>query len=67
MQIEQLEILLGVLENILEICVHVFINKIVRQYLGFILCHFCHFIRTTIYNMIKAQFNLSKSWINEYL
>ena len=50
----------------LEMCVHVFINKIVRQYLGFILNHFRQFIRTTICNMIKAQFSLPKSRINEY-
>ena len=42
----------------LEMCVHLFINKIVRQYLGFILYHFCLFIRTTICDMIQAQFSL---------
>ena len=50
----------------LEMCVHVFINKIVRQYLGFILYHFHQFILTTICDMLKAQFSLPKSRINEY-
>ena len=50
----------------LEMCVHVFIDKIVRQYLGFTLYHFRQFIRTTICNMRKAQFSLPKSRINGY-
>ena len=50
----------------LEMCVDVSINKIVRQYLGFILYHFRQFIQTAICNMIKAQFSLPKSRINEY-
>ena len=50
----------------LEMCVDVFINKIVRQYLCFILYHFRQFIQTTICNMIKPQFSLPKSRINEY-
>ena len=56
-----------ILETLFEMCVHVFINKIVRQYLDLILYHFRQIIQTTIYNMIKAQFSLSKSRINEYL
>ena len=50
----------------LEMCVHVFINKIVRQYLGFILYHFRQFILRTFCEMLKAQFSLPKSQINEY-
>ena len=50
----------------LEMCVHVFINKIVGQYIGFILYHFRQFILTTICDMLKAQFSLPKSRINEY-
>ena len=50
----------------LEMCVHVFINKIIRQYIGFILYHFRQFILTTICNMLKAQFSQPKSRINEY-
>ena len=42
----------------LEMCIHLFINKIVRQYLGLIFYHFRLFIRTSICNMIKAQSSL---------
>ena len=49
-----------------EMCVHVFINKIVRQYLGFILYYFRQFILTTICDMLKEQFNLLKFWIHAY-
>ena len=41
-----------------EKCLHLFINKISRHYLGFNLYHFRLFIRTTVCDMIKAQFSL---------
>ena len=50
----------------LEMGVHVFINKIVGQYLGFILYYFRQFLLTTICDMLKAQFSLPKSRINVY-